>query len=93
MDFKTAFLNSELKKEVYINQPPGFVAPGQENKVYGVSSTKALYGMKQAPRAWNVKLDGCLLPLGFLRSPSEHVMYGRGNSTSRLIVGVYVAIW
>ncbi|RLM58423.1 retrotransposon protein, putative, Ty1-copia subclass [Panicum miliaceum] len=27
MDFKTAFLNGDLKEEVYVHQPPGFVIP------------------------------------------------------------------
>jgi hypothetical protein len=55
MDVKSAFLNGELREEVYVSQPPGFAVKGQEHKVYKVN--KALYGFKQAPRAWNTKLD------------------------------------
>nr|GEZ89264.1 hypothetical protein [Tanacetum cinerariifolium] len=50
MDVKTAFLYGPLKKEVYVNQPDGFVGPYHLDKVYHLK--KALYGLKQAPRAW-----------------------------------------
>ncbi|GJW82479.1 copia protein [Tanacetum coccineum] len=50
MDVKTAFLNDELKKEVYISQPKGFVDPDHPTHIYRLK--KALCGLKQAPRAW-----------------------------------------
>ena len=49
MDVKSAFLNGDLKEEVYVWQPPGFAVPGEEGKVY--RQCKALYGLRQAPRA------------------------------------------
>nr|GEU61722.1 hypothetical protein [Tanacetum cinerariifolium] len=50
MDVKTAFLNGNLREEVYISQPDGFVGPDNPNHVYKLK--KALYRLKQAPRAW-----------------------------------------
>ncbi|GJS58577.1 retrovirus-related pol polyprotein from transposon TNT 1-94 [Tanacetum coccineum] len=49
MDVKTAFLNGELKEEVYVSQLEGFV--DQDNLSYVYKLKKALYGLKQAPRA------------------------------------------
>jgi hypothetical protein len=51
---------------------------------------KALYGLRQAPRAWNAKLNQALIKLGFRRCITEHRMYIRGGVENRLVVGVYV---
>nr|GEW99487.1 hypothetical protein [Tanacetum cinerariifolium] len=51
MDVKTAFLNGDLREEVYVSQPDGFVDQDNPNHVYKLK--KALYGLKQAPRTWN----------------------------------------
>ncbi|GJQ93752.1 putative ribonuclease H-like domain-containing protein [Tanacetum coccineum] len=49
MDVKSAFLYGIIEEEVYVSQPPGFVDPKFPKKVYKV--VKALYGLRQAPRA------------------------------------------
>lgn len=63
MDVKSAFLNDDLKEEVYVHQSPGFAIPDKEGKVLRLR--KALYGLRQAPRAWNAKLDSTLKGMGF----------------------------
>ncbi|WVZ90573.1 hypothetical protein U9M48_036864 [Paspalum notatum var. saurae] len=88
MDVKSAFLNGELAEEVYVAQPPGFTAAGHEGKVLRLH--KALYCLRQAPRAWNAKLDASLHELGFTKNKCEHGLYMRGAAASRLLVGVYV---
>ncbi|KAF0897582.1 hypothetical protein E2562_039385 [Oryza meyeriana var. granulata] len=83
MDVKSAFLNGELIEEVYVRQPPGFTIVGHEDKVLRLD--KALYGLRQAPRAWNAKLDETLVALDFSHSASEHAVYARGKGASRLL--------
>nr|GEV41176.1 hypothetical protein [Tanacetum cinerariifolium] len=50
MDVKNAFLYGTIEEEVYVCQPLGFEDPDYPDKVYKV--VKALYGLHQAPRAW-----------------------------------------
>jgi hypothetical protein len=88
MDVKSAFLNGDLKEEVYVHQPPGFAIPGKEGKLFRLR--KALYSLRQAPRAWNAKLDSTLKRMGFMPSPHEATIYRRGNGENVLLVGVYV---
>nr|GEY79620.1 hypothetical protein [Tanacetum cinerariifolium] len=63
MDVKTAFLNRNLREEVYVSQPDGFVDPDNPNHVYKLK--KALYGLKQASRAWYDMLSSFLLSQDF----------------------------
>ena len=87
MDVKSAFLNGDLTETVFVQQPPGFII-GKGDKV--LKSRKALYGLRQAPRAWNAKLDKEMMALGFERSKLEHAVYRRSSKNSFLVVGVYV---
>jgi hypothetical protein len=54
MDVKTTFLKGKLEKEIYMEQPQGFVHEGGEHLVCKLH--KSLYGLKQSPKAWNPKL-------------------------------------
>ncbi|GJU00703.1 zinc finger, CCHC-type containing protein [Tanacetum coccineum] len=74
--------------QVYVTQPEGFIQQGNSRKVYKL--TKALYGLRQAPRAWNVKLDQTLKSLDFKKCNLEQAVYTKRSKTSTLIVGVYV---
>jgi len=86
LDVKSAFLNGELEEEVYVSQPPGFEIKGKEDYVYKLD--KALYGVKQAPRAWNKKIDRFLIQQGFTKCVNGHGIYCR-NTTNKLIICLY----
>ena len=62
LDVKNAFLNDDLKEEVYMEQPLGFVAKRESGKVCRLH--KAIYGLKQSPRAWFGKFSEVVLKFG-----------------------------
>lgn len=88
LDVKTAFLNGEITEDVYVSQPEGYKKLGSEHLVYKLS--KALYGLRQAPRAWYAKLNQCLVSLGFKRCPYENAVYTKGEGSDSLVIAVYV---
>jgi len=90
LDVKSAFLHGELNKEVYVEQPPGYIVKGEENKVYRLR--RALYGLKQAPRAWYSRIEAYFLKEGFEKCPYEHTLFIKkaSHSTSLLLVCLYV---
>nr|GFB12811.1 putative ribonuclease H-like domain-containing protein [Tanacetum cinerariifolium] len=77
MDVKTAFLNGELKEEVYVNQPEGFVDPNHPTYVYRLK--KAIYGLKQAPRAWYHTLSRFLLDNKFSKGVVDPTFFTQKN--------------
>jgi hypothetical protein len=64
MDVKSAFLNGYNNKEVYVEKPPGFEDDKKPDHVYKLK--KALYDLKQAPKAWYERLRDFLLSKGFM---------------------------
>ncbi|GJZ97815.1 retrovirus-related pol polyprotein from transposon TNT 1-94, partial [Tanacetum coccineum] len=88
IDVKTAFLNGPLKEEVYVNQPEGFIDPKFLDYVYRLK--KALYGFKQAPRAWYDKLSTYLIEHGFTKGIIDLTLFTRRHGEDILRVQVYV---
>ncbi|GJT55444.1 retrovirus-related pol polyprotein from transposon TNT 1-94 [Tanacetum coccineum] len=87
IDVKTAFLNGPLKKEVYVNQPDGFIGPHHPNKVYRLK--KALYGLKQAPRAWYDELSNFLVSKGFSKGSIDPTMFITKKGDDILLVQIH----
>ncbi|GJR44263.1 retrovirus-related pol polyprotein from transposon TNT 1-94 [Tanacetum coccineum] len=88
MDVKTTFLNGELKEEVYVCQPEGFVDPDHPTHVYRLK--KALYGLKQAPRAWYDTLSRFLLDNKFSKGAVDPTLFTRKTGKHILLVQIYV---
>jgi hypothetical protein len=88
MDVKTALLNGELVKEIYMEQPQGFVHKGGEHLVCKLH--KSLYGLKQSPRAWNQKLDVFLKSIEFMKSEANPSVYVAQVGDVKFFIVVYV---
>jgi hypothetical protein len=89
MDVKSSFLNGFLEEEVYVDQPLGFEVQEQPTKVYQLK--KALYELKQAPRAWHNIIDTYLIKSGFSRSQNEPTLSTKTYQHGKiLIVCLYV---
>ena len=87
MDITTVFLNGELKDEVYMKQPEGFIEGGQEHLVCRLK--RSIYGFKQSPRCWNTALDVQLKAMGFALSTSDPCIY-TSTKGEVFIIAVYV---
>jgi hypothetical protein len=88
MDVKSAFLNGELEEVVYVYQPPGFINEEKPHWVYRLN--KALYGLRQAPRAWYDTLTKHLLNNGFKRGTIDNTLFILHDKSDILLVQIYV---
>jgi transposase InsO family protein len=88
MDVKTAYLNGILDKDIYMEQPEGFVVAGKEDKVCRLK--KGLYGLKQAGRAWHETIDPALRRLGLTPLNSDSCVYLYRQKDNLLILSLYV---
>ncbi|KAK8934128.1 hypothetical protein KSP39_PZI014435 [Platanthera zijinensis] len=88
MDVKSAFLNGDIKEEVYVRQPPGFISSTYPDHVFKLY--KALYGLKQAPRAWYETLACFLLKNDFIRGKVDQTLFIRTHKSHTLLVQIYV---
>ena len=88
MDVKNAFLQGELAEEVYMRPPPGLDNSITQGKVLRLR--KAIYGLKQSPRAWYHKLSSTLKGRGFKRSESDHTLFTLHSAKGIIVVLIYV---
>ena len=84
----SAFLNGLIQEEVYVEQPLGFEDFEKPNHVYKLQ--KALYSLKQAPRAWYERLSKFLIDKGFSRDNVDITLFSKKNKHDLFMVQIYV---
>ncbi|WJX13359.1 hypothetical protein P8452_03755 [Trifolium repens] len=88
MDVKSAFLNGYINEEVYVKQPPGF--EDNEHPDYVFKLKRALYGLKQTPRAWYDRLSKFLIKNGYSRGKVDTTLFIKRKGKDVLLVQIYV---
>ena len=88
LDIKNVFLQGDHQKEVYMEQPPGFVAQGEIGRVCCLR--KSFYGLKQSPRAWFGKFIQVIEEFGMQKSKSNHSVFYRNSGSGIILLEVYV---
>ena len=72
-DVKNAFLHGDLKEEVYMDIPPGYTTSSSTKVVCKLQ--RALYGLKQSPRAWFGRFSLAMKKYGFQQSNLDHTLF------------------
>lgn len=88
IDVNTAFLQGQLKEEVFMSQPQGFSDPNRPSHVCHLK--KAIYGLKQAPRAWYSELRSFLIQAGFQNPLSDASLFILHHQRKFIYVLFYV---
>ena len=86
LDVKNAFLNGELREEVYMQPPPGYSVPaGMVCRL-----RRSLYGLKQAPRAWFEHFSSVIIDAGFKPSDHNPALFVHTSPRGRTLLLLYV---
>ena len=88
MDVKSAFLNGYVNEELYMDQLSDFENTSYPNHVFKLK--KALYALKQAPRAWYDRLSSFLLNKRYLRGKVDQTFFIKKQGKHILVVQIYV---
>ena len=73
LDIKNVFLLGDLAEEVYMEQPPSFVAQGESGLVCKLRHS--LYGLKQSPRVWFSRFSSVVQEFDMIRSAIDHSVF------------------
>ena len=95
VDISTAFLNGDIDREIYMKIPEGLEvdgepAPGEDPKKWVLRLLKGLYGIKQGPRIWALKLHSVLSEIGFERTDCDYSVYIYRRDDVKVILPIHV---
>lgn len=88
VDIKSAYLHAEIKEDIYMRAPPGYLKQGDEGKV--LKLLRCLYGLKQAGFEWSEELASVFLKIGFTRSQIDQAVYFKRSDNEHMVITVSV---
>ena len=88
LEVKNTFLNGDLDETVYMHQPMGFHDKSKPDHVCLLKCS--LYGLKQSPRAWNIRFASFVCRLGFTQSTSDQSMFVLSSGADIAYLLLYV---
>ncbi|KAL0303575.1 UNVERIFIED_CONTAM: Retrovirus-related Pol polyprotein from transposon RE1 [Sesamum radiatum] len=88
MDIKNEFLHGKLDQHIYMDQPTGFLSPTHPR--YVCKLQKALYRLKQAPRAWYDKIVEFVTHSSYLMTSADSTLFIKAKVRKLDVVLVYV---
>ncbi|KAL0287803.1 UNVERIFIED_CONTAM: hypothetical protein Sradi_7116800 [Sesamum radiatum] len=88
MDVKTAFLNGFVEEEIFMDQPEGFTAVGEEQKVCRLQ--RSIYGLNQAFRSWKTRFDEIIRDYDFIKNDYDPCVYKKISGSSVEYLVLYV---
>ena len=90
LDVKNSFLHGELEEEVYMQSPPGYPLSNQSNQVCKLK--KALYVLKQSPRAWFGRFTNAMINLNYHQARGDHALFVKHNGRSGAVTILLVYV-
>ncbi|MFN0318528.1 MAG: reverse transcriptase domain-containing protein [Burkholderiales bacterium] len=90
MDVVSAFLNSTLRKPAYMWPPEGVPSVDENGERLVCKLKKALYGLHEAPKAWNDEITKFMLGQGLHRSKVDPGLYYTKDKPGAMLIGLWV---
>ena len=88
MDVKTAFLNGDIDKTIYMVQPENFVSGDAKQMVCKLK--KYIYGLKQASRQWYYKFHQVVILFSFEMNLADDCIYHKFSESKYFFLVLYV---
>lgn len=95
VDISTAFLNGDIDREISMRIPEGLEVdgehtPGEDPKRWVLRLLKGLYGFKQGPRIWVLKLHSVLMEIGFKQTDCDYSVYFYRCDNVKIVMPIHV---